>query len=82
MDTSGRIWRECKCGEEVFHDRDCPKCGEKSTVANDLAELFKDAIISEIPDPAKQVRDQLIRNDVKRNDAKRQTKKRGHSGRS
>ncbi len=72
MDDSGRIYRECRCGETVLYNRDCHKCGVESDTANTLAEAFRDAIIDEIPDALQQMRDGLRGEHEKRMRRKRQ----------
>ena len=59
MDDSGRIYRRCECGADVTGDRECPKCGEKSTTADDLSAMFRKAITDEMLDPLTAMRDQL-----------------------
>ncbi len=61
MNADGDIERICECGERVYYDRDCHKCGEKSQAASFLGDMFAKLVMDEIPDPASVFRDQLIR---------------------
>jgi hypothetical protein len=40
MDASGRVYRRCKCGEDVYVEV-CPSCGETDSALADLADAFQ-----------------------------------------
>ena len=67
MDSSGTIYGDCeKCGKHVQWGRPCESCGAENKTPDRLAEMFKDAIVDEIPDPLAAMRDALMKEHQKR----------------